>query len=637
MSETIGMAERARETRLGTVSILKDLEEKAASFELPAPPEALDHYRNKLEENTYQILVVGETNRGKSTFVNALIGEDVLPTNVQTSTSQVFRVRQTQAEGCRLRFEDESAEEIPSEDLAKYGSQVQEDLGEKPELKDVIRWIEVDRPNIRFLPEGVSLLDTPGLGALYAAHAQITHRFVPQADAVIFVLDSERPIVQTEVEFVEELLKVTSDIFFIQTKIDLFDDAAWKDIQSRNEEILKEKFAEKLTDARVWPIASELLKDAASMGEKRRDSLVAESLYAELEEALRTFLFRVAGWGRSAEALVVANHYHAASRQTLNGRLTALVEDAKKRGEMQKQASERNKRFNEEWGVKGKKRGEMVEAIKRTTTQGKKSMAAALQSSGRIAMAQKDRIDTAASTKEIEALSESMPGEMKAAVHAEWRRVAGEVHEACGKLLAPFMEEAEALPAGGDPEMSVRGRRTEAIENQLWEKVKGSGRDVMIGGMLIGLFVNPITAPLVVTVAALGGIVWIARYGWKNTGAKQLEKAKTEMNRNVDHMMGQIRSQLLEGDVGREGLVDSQFNEIQAAMLDEVKKISAKKEKEAKAEFDRIVEAGNLNDSQRKEKVEHTRRQLAEWDGVGEAIEKVGGELEAFERKPAVV
>src|SRR5919107_5613708 len=50
-------------------------------------------------------LVVGEAKRGKSTFVNALIGRDILPTDVRVATSQVFDVRPADREAYHLRFE----------------------------------------------------------------------------------------------------------------------------------------------------------------------------------------------------------------------------------------------------------------------------------------------------------------------------------------------------------------------------------------------------------------------------------------------------------------------------------------------------------------------------------------------------
>ena len=143
------------------------------------------------------MLVAGEAKRGKTTFINALIGRDLLPTDVDIATCQVFRIQQAELEGYRVRFEDDSAQEIGSTDLARFGSQTLADAGQAPRLDQIIRYMEVDVP-VRFLPPEITLLDTPGLGSLYAHHALITERFVPSADAVIFVLDSNSPMSQQE-------------------------------------------------------------------------------------------------------------------------------------------------------------------------------------------------------------------------------------------------------------------------------------------------------------------------------------------------------------------------------------------------------------------------------------------------------
>jgi len=246
-----------------TLRIFSELAEKTSQFELPKLPQAVDEYRQKLEENTYNVLVVGEAKRGKSSFVNALIGKDLLPTDVDIATNQIFRVSYAEQEAYRLRFEDESTRDITAQELVEYGSQMVADrIGLSLPNLYFLRWIEVDAP-IRFLPPRVSLLDTPGLGSLYAAHAQLTQRFVPRADAVIFVLDSNQPVLQFELDFVEALLKVTRHIFFIQTKIDLYDKEDWQRVLQRNEEILQNHFKDRLDDTRVWPISNLNLMKAA--------------------------------------------------------------------------------------------------------------------------------------------------------------------------------------------------------------------------------------------------------------------------------------------------------------------------------------------------------------------------------------
>src|SRR3954462_356329 len=141
--------------RRQTVTILDELLARAGEFELGDPPAVLERYHQKLRENSYKVLVVGEAKRGKSTFVNALIGRDILPTDVDVATSQVFNICPSEREAYRLRFEDGSEREILQEDLTRYGSQIAPDVGYLPTTDQIIRWIEIDMP-VRFLSRGLS-------------------------------------------------------------------------------------------------------------------------------------------------------------------------------------------------------------------------------------------------------------------------------------------------------------------------------------------------------------------------------------------------------------------------------------------------------------------------------------------------
>ncbi len=272
--------------RQQSLTLLDQLTDRAATFELPAPPEALGQFRQKLQDNRYQVLVVGEAKRGKSSFINALLGRAILPTDVDIATSQVFLVNQAAQEAYRIRFEDGSTEAISAADLPRYGSQVLADIEGTPRLDQIIRWIEVDAP-ARFLPDGVSLLDTPGLGSLFAAHGQITQRFIPQADAVIYVLDSGQPIGQADLDSIAAILEVTGSLFFIQTRIDQFRKEQWQALQARNEQVLHERFAGQLADARVWPISSTNLMKAAETQDADYEIV---SRHREVAAALKTFL-----------------------------------------------------------------------------------------------------------------------------------------------------------------------------------------------------------------------------------------------------------------------------------------------------------------------------------------------------------
>ena len=93
-----------------------------------------------------------------------------LPTGVKETTSQVFRITNNPTESFSLVFTDGTNEKIARDQLSRFGSQVDADLLGEPIFKNrQLDYIQVNVP-IEFLPVGVSIVDTPGLGALYKSH-----------------------------------------------------------------------------------------------------------------------------------------------------------------------------------------------------------------------------------------------------------------------------------------------------------------------------------------------------------------------------------------------------------------------------------------------------------------------------------
>ncbi len=632
MPQASAVLDRAEMVRKKTLTVLSSLTESARAIGLAEPPAALAPYAQKLADNTYQVLVVGEAKRGKSTFVNALIGRDILPTDVDIATSQVFRICPAERAAYRLRFEDDSQQAIAAADLPRYGSQVVEDAEGVPRLDQIIRWIEVDAP-VQFLPGNVRILDTPGLGALYASHAQITLRFVPNADAVIFVLDSQAPIGEPEIQIVKDLLAVTPSIFFIQTKIDLFRREVWQEILKRNEEILKNQLGDRLRDPRVWPISSINLRKAAQTGD---DDYLMVSRQKDLAAALQSFLFRVAGWGRSAEAIELAEDYQKQCRQTLDTRLAALTAESKqKRAEFQQRAAERRQRFEADWGERGQKRRELLESIQRIAGLGKQSIRTALQPGGDFDRPLRARIEALGSSAQREQLLASLPREIEARALTLWQDVRKETEMQCAAVLAPFSLAAEgvlsapttapisshltdgSLPAGRvrEPEKLLKLARNVASAGQ-------SGAVLAVGLSFLG-------APLFLGVPAALFLTWYV------DRQAEIRADRHELLQHLADLMQRLRHQLLfEVDLssGRFSRVDECFNSMERSLGEMIAKLAARKSEEARAEVDRLGEEAGLDDKARSEEAERTRRQLAEWNAIGGRLQEIRNELDALER-----
>jgi predicted GTPase len=633
--------------RQQAVVVLDELIARADEFELADPPPALGHYRDKLQENAYKVLVVGEAKRGKSTFVNALIGRDVLPTDVDVATSQVFNVRPSEREAYRLRFENGSEREILPEDLPLYGSRVMPEAGIVPAPEEIVRWIEVDVP-IRFLPKGVSILDTPGLGSLYAGHAQITHRFVPEADAVIFVLESGQPVLDEDLKFIEQILTVTPNIFFIQTKIDQYTKEDWQNIQRRNQEILKERFNDRLTDTRVWPVSSTNLRKAASADEKTEEAYLMVSQYKELMSALGTFLARVSGWGRTAEAVAVAAKYHATSRKALAGRLAGLTAESKQQqAELQKVAVEGKRRFDAEWGIQGQKYRELREALQRAVAVGKQSFANTMQPGGDIELAQKAKIEAVSSLKEANQVAEEMPGEIITAAVNDWAQVCDEVQKRCVVLLGPFAEAVDDIGAPVTPDPSgfpASGDTEERFKRDYFTALRSAagGGMLMLGvsgmaSLLMPSLVAAVVASPVMPFVAVPVLTVLVGSGIKGALGGQVKTAQQQLRMRLAEQLQTVRRYFFNVDLagGSYSQVDEYFMTLDRMVNEHVRGLVEKKSKESQEEISRLKEAMQLEGRERETRTRQAQEQLTKWDNIGRSVEAVTARIKALQQSPA--
>ncbi len=641
MSDTNSLTDQIKNVRRQTLSVLDDLAKKGKAYELSAPPAALEAYLLKLLDNTYNVLVVGEMKRGKSSFVNALIGRDILPTNVDIATCEVFRVSRADQEGYHLRFEDGSAREIAASDLKKYGEQGMRDVGEAPSLDQIIRWIEVDLPAAEFLPRGVNLMDTPGLGSLYAAHGQITQRFVPQADAVIFILDSEKPIVQSELEFVGKILDVTHTIFFVLTKIDLYDDEHLQVIQQRDEFLLREKFKDRLAEMKIWPFSSAVLRHAAKAGDAFD---IEASCYYQLASALQAFLFRASGLARCTDALLIADHYQTISRNILASRLAALeAKTTQQLVELRQSAVRREEDFDAEWGIKGRQRAKLLSRVQEIANIYRRSFIELLESSNSFEKAQRHKIDELKSIEEARKLDETISEDVVTEIMNKWRSVREESRMQCASLLAPLIEAANTLMLPNDePYLTMHIETIKDLSGDVWDKFGKAQLDflkassVSANAVLIALRLYPATVlpllPIAIPAVIAAGI-WAAIRGWKTKEQTQLKEAQRELNEHLTSVFTEVRERfLLQYQYNGQNLVDNYFNTLINAFSDQIQEIAEVKLEEARTINNRLDEQASLGEQERKTRAEQAQQQLTEWEDTGKAIEGIVTELKELER-----
>jgi len=641
MIQANNTADRSERVRRKTLAMLSALVDEGKAAALPEAPPGLEQVRRKLQENTYQLLVVGEAKRGKSTLINALIGRNILPTDVDIATSQVFRICPADREAYRLRFEDDSQQEISAADLPRYGSQVVADRDGAARLHAMIRWIEIDLP-VKFLPPNVRILDTPGLGALYAAHAQITHRFVPHADAVIFALDSQSPIGEPEIQFVEQLLSVTANIFFVQTKIDQFRKDAWQEVLRRNQEILHKRFAERLRDARVWPVSSTNLAKVAATNDP---DYLQVSRYKELEAALQSFLFRVAGWDRAAVATVLARDYHAHARSALSRRLASLADEAAARPDARQWAA-RREQFATAWGESGLAHQQMRVQVRGAANEAGRGFTQVIQPNGGLEMEHRGKIDRLESAAQARDYAARLSEDIVAAVSQRWRRATEEFRSACTEALAPLWQanrQLDDLPAA-NPVLSMSSgqggglggdhdKRKAALHAMASTMASPAAGATISLAVAVGAVFPPAAIAAVVLAVVGVGLVGAFR-AWKGSAEKELKAAQEQLHKQLTALLLQIRQQFIGGEAGPhpDSLVDDYFRARVRELDHQVTEMVRQKLAEMDAEAARIEENARLDAPRREAMAEEVRRQLQQWDSMGDRIQDIQVELEALDR-----
>jgi len=187
-----------------------------------ASGEKLEELGTRLQEGRFHLAVLGQFKRGKSTFLNALLGNVLLPSSVLPLTAIPTCIAFGNSPLVLALNEDGTVkEEILGKQheeiaafLAKY---VTEEFN--PNNRLGIDRVEVFYP-APILDKGVVLIDTPGIGSTYRHNTEATLAFLPQCDAALFLISADPPISEVELDFLRKVIDRVPKLFFILNKVD---------------------------------------------------------------------------------------------------------------------------------------------------------------------------------------------------------------------------------------------------------------------------------------------------------------------------------------------------------------------------------------------------------------------------------
>jgi GTPase SAR1 family protein len=269
LAEVLGRAERAFETAIGSESPLLA---------------RLRILHGRLEQERLQLAVLGQFKRGKSTFINALLGADVLPTGVIPLTAVATFIAWRNDPLVIVHFRGETERQ----EFAVQAADAIRDLlfrfvaeEANPENRLGVERVELFYP-ADILADGTVIIDTPGVGSTLQHNTQAALQVLPECDAALFVVSADPPITEVELDYLRRLKLKTRRVFFVLNKADYLQ----PNEKRRAVEFLQKVLSEKSlieADGRIFCISA---REGLTAKQSGNDPALEMSGVAELEEHL---------------------------------------------------------------------------------------------------------------------------------------------------------------------------------------------------------------------------------------------------------------------------------------------------------------------------------------------------------------
>jgi predicted GTPase len=197
-----------------------------------------------ISNETFKVLVVGEFNVGKSTFINALIGEEALPTKAIPATAIINILKYGEAKMARLHFKDKEKKplNIPVEKLSNYVL-IKNSIGENDVLAEIrdapFSHAEIWLPLDLLKNNKVEIIDSPGLNEK-KVREDITMDYLNKVDAVLFLMAAVRfGPAPTEIDSINLFHTAEHhDLFFIVNQWDMLRPSQQEEVKSNALSIL---------------------------------------------------------------------------------------------------------------------------------------------------------------------------------------------------------------------------------------------------------------------------------------------------------------------------------------------------------------------------------------------------------------
>lgn len=296
-----------KETVKGLTENLKSLLGLSEEIALVNTAESIRETLEKTAEEHFEVAIVGEFKRGKSTLINAMLGQGVLPADVLPATATLNRVTYSEEPYVQVEYKNGKSERVDINKLEDYVTKLTAESEERAEtVKEATVYYDTE-----FCKNNVDIIDTPGLND-DDQMTNVTLSILPKIDAAVFVISANSPFSQFEKEFLEKKM-LTSDVGRIIFVVNCFGTFSQADenkivetVRGRIGKYVMEKakkvmgedsrefavYKRKIGTPRVIGVYAKQALNAKETGDKEA---LEKSNFPEFEKALETMLTKERG------------------------------------------------------------------------------------------------------------------------------------------------------------------------------------------------------------------------------------------------------------------------------------------------------------------------------------------------------